>query len=840
MRLSRSQGLSLVFIGGGVAVLAMLWIWTFAPAPFARVVLTPSEQKWLAAHGPLHFAPDPNFSPLEFFDASGVYRGVVADYFRLIEQRLGTPIKIFRYGTWDEVLVAARTGEIDGITAAQITPERSRYLAYTAPILDIPNVIIVRTENPRALSFHDLEGKQVVVTRGNALDEHIRRTFPGILLRTEPDDLACLREVSFGRAEASVVNLAIASELIDQQGITNLRVAGDSGRSNALAIAVRKELPLLRAIMEKGLASVSDREGLAIRRRWIRLDGASYGPGRVLTRLFLVVAAAMTVATIFFLLWNAVLRRKVQAATSDLRIELSERHRAELALGASQRRVAAHLEQTLFFVIEWDTNGCVRDWNPAAEQVFGYTRREALGRTGFELLIPDESRAQLEKVWSDLIGGRGGRFDLSRNRTKDDRRIFCEWFNTLLVDEDGRAIGAMSIGQDVTDRVHSAEALAQSQRLESLAVLAGGIAHDFNNLLAGILGNVALATGDRRLPDDLREILADAEAAAQRARGLTQQLLTFSRGGAPVKRVVDLEPVVREAAHFAASGSNCSCTVDAEAALWPADADAHQIAQIVQNLVLNAGEAMPNGGKIEVELANLRCNPADGTAVGARPCLRLGVSDRGPGIDPAQSPRIFDPFFSTKEQGSGLGLAVCHSIAVRHGGSIRALPRPGGGTVFELLLPAKPGGLIEGSAEHDSMPSQRVRVLVLDDEATLRRLAVRIFAHLGCEAETCGDGDETVRLYEEARRLGRPYDLVVLDLTIPGGTGGLDTLERLQAIDPSVRAIVSSGYSTDPVMASYREHGFAAVLPKPFTPADVGRAIETALRDRSPAVDSRS
>ncbi len=548
----------------------------------------------------------------------------------------------------------------------------------------------------------------------------------------------------------------------------------------------------------------------------------------------------MTAAAIVFLLWNTVLRRRVQAATADLRTELAERHRAELALGASQRKLAAHLEQTLFFVIEWDTSGHIRDWNPAAEKVFGYTRGEALGRTGFELLIPEEARAQLEKVWSDLIGGQGGRFDLSRNRTKDDRRIVCEWFNTLLVDEGGRPIGAMSIGQDVTDRVRSAEALAQSQRLESLAVLAGGIAHDFNNLLAGILGNVALATGDRRLPDDLREILDDAEAAAQRARGLTQQLLTFARGGSPMKRIVDLEPVVREAAHFAASGSNCICTVDAEAALWSADADAHQIAQVVQNLVLNASEAMPKGGKIDVELANLRCNPADGTAVAARPCLLLRVSDRGTGIDPAQLLRIFDPFFSTKERGSGLGLAVCHSIAVRHGGSIRALPRPGGGTVFEMLLPAQPGGRVESTAKQVPAPTHRVRVLVLDDEEALRRLAVRMFAHLGCEAETSGNGDETVRLYEEARRLGRPYDVVVLDLTIPGGTGGLGAFERLRAIDPSVRAIVSSGYSTDPVMASYREYGFSAVLPKPFTPAEVSRALETALRDASPGVGSRA
>ena len=778
------------------------------------------------------FAPDPNFPPIEFFDTGGVYRGVVADYFRLIEQRLGASIEIVRYGTWDEVLVAARAGEIDGITAAQITPGRGQYLDYTAPILDIPNVIIVRTESPAKQSFADLEGKQVAVTQGNALDEHIRRDFPGILLRTEPNDLACLQEVSFGRADATVVNLAIASELIEQRGITNLRVAGDSSRSNALAIAARKDLPHLRGIMEKGLASVSAGERLAIRRRWIRLDVASIGPGWALTKLFLVAAATMTVSAIVFLLWNTVLRRKVQTATSELRTELAERHRAELALRSSQRKLAAHLEQTLFFFIEWDTQGCILDWNPAAEKVFGYTRGEALGRTGFELLVPAESRVQLEKVWSDLIGGQGGRFDLSRNRTKDDRRIVCEWFNTLLVDEDGRPIGAMSVGQDVTDRVRSAEALAQSQRLESLAVLAGGIAHDFNNLLAGILGNVALATGDRRLPDDLREILDDAEAAAQRARGLTQQLLTFSRGGAPVKRVVDLEPVVREAAHFAASGSNCICTVDAEAALWSADADAHQIAQVVHNLVLNASEAMPNGGRIDVELANLRCNPADGTAVAARPCLRLRVSDRGTGIDPTQLLRIFDPFFSTKERGSGLGLAVCHSIAVRHGGGIRASPRPGGGTVFEMFLPAEPGGRIESTAKQDPTPTHRVRVLVLDDEEALRKLAVRIFAHLGCEAETAGDGDETVRLYEEARRLGRPYDVVVLDLTIPGGTGGLDALEQLRAIDPSVRAIVSSGYSTDPVMASYREHGFAAVLPKPFTPAEVGRALAAALRDR--------
>lgn len=840
MRLTRTQGISLLAIGGGVAVLAMLWTRAYAPTPHPRVVLTSAEQDWLVEHGPLRFAPDPNFPPIEFFDSTGVYRGIVADYFRLIEQRLGAKIEIVRYGTWDEVLVAARSGEIDGVTAAQITPNRELYLDYTAPILDIPNVIIMRTGSPRELSLGDLDGKRVVVTQGNALDEHIGRTFPGIQLRTAPDDLACLREVSFGRADATVVNLAIASEIIGQHGIANLRVAGDSGRSNLLAIAVREDFPLLRGIMDKGLGAIGENERLAIRRRWIGLDIDSLGLGRTLTMLLVVAAAAMTLAAAVFLLWNTVLRRKVLAATELLRTELAERLRAEQALQASQRKLAAHLEQTLFFVIEWDTRGCIVDWNPAAAKVFGYTREEALGRRGSELVVPDESRAEIERVWSDLISGQGGRFHRATNRTKHDLRIACEWFNTTLVDENGRPTGAMSIGQDVSDRVRSTEALSQSQRLESLAVLAGGIAHDFNNLLAGILGNVALATSDSRLPGDLREVLDDAEAAAQRARGLTQQLLTFARGGLPVKRVIDLEPIVREAAHFATSGSNSICSIDADAAAWPVDADAYQIAQVVQNLVLNAGEAMPLGGQIDIELGNVRRNPADGTASAVGPCWRLRVADRGSGIDVAQLTRIFDPFFSTKERGSGLGLAVCHSIAVRHGGSIRALPRPGGGTVFEMLLPAQPDGKAEGTATAVPAPTPRVRVLVLDDEPALRTLAVRMFAHLGCEAETAGDGDETVRLFEEARRLGRPFDLVVLDLTIPGGTGGLDTLGRLRAIDPSVRAIVSSGYSTDPVMASHRKYGFAATLPKPYTPAELARALTSALHEKSPGGDSRS
>jgi signal transduction histidine kinase/ActR/RegA family two-component response regulator len=379
---------------------------------------------------------------------------------------------------------------------------------------------------------------------------------------------------------------------------------------------------------------------------------------------------------------------------------------------------------------------------------------------------------------------------------------------------------------ELAERRRAEEALVRVQRLESLSVLAGGIAHDFNNLLTGILANISMAREEPSPPPgELSELLVDAESAARRAQALTRQLLTFSKGGAPVTRLVNLLPLVQESALFAARGTAATCTVRAAADLWPAAVDPGQIGQVVQNLVINAVEAMTSGGAVEVTLENRTLATATPGGLQPGPFVLLRVRDQGKGVAAELLPRIFDPFFSTKQRGSGLGLAVTHSVVVRHGGAIEASSQVGRGTTFEILLPGSPGRVSAQQADPTRAQQRCGRVLVMDDEEMLRRVAARIIGSLGCEVVAAAEGAEAIARWEQARAEGRPFDAVVVDLTVRGGLGGVETLRRLREQDPGVRVVVSSGYSEASEMASHAAHGFAAVLPKPYSAEDARAAI---------------
>jgi signal transduction histidine kinase/ActR/RegA family two-component response regulator len=372
---------------------------------------------------------------------------------------------------------------------------------------------------------------------------------------------------------------------------------------------------------------------------------------------------------------------------------------------------------------------------------------------------------------------------------------------------------------DITARRRAEEEQLKIQRLESLGVLAGGIAHDFNNLLTAILGNLSLlqAGGQKE------QVLAETKKAIARARGLTEQLLTFARGGAPVKKLVALDKLLREAVPFALAGSNVQVVFDLAPDLLEAELDEGQFAQVINNLVINARQAMPKGGRLEVQAAN-------GEMEAGRRFVRITIRDHGEGIPEANLPRIFDPYFSTKKDGKGLGLTVVYSIIRSHDGRIEVESQPGQGAAFTLHLPASDRHSLPASAE-PPRELKGLRVLVMDDEESIRQVAGRMLRHLGCTVFEAADGVEAVSLYERWRRAGNPPDVVIMDLTVPGGMGGLEALRRLRALNPQVRAVVSSGYSNDPVLASPQDHGFRGVLSKPYTLEEIQRLLGELTRE---------
>src|SRR5208283_1489212 len=366
--------------------------------------------------------------------------------------------------------------------------------------------------------------------------------------------------------------------------------------------------------------------------------------------------------------------------------------------------------------------------------------------------------------------------------------------------------------------------LLRTSKLESLGLLAGGIAHDFNNLLTVVMGNLSLARLDQKMDPESVDSLRDAEKAVVRARDLTQQLLTFAKGGAPIRAAVALPDVVREVAEFSLRGSQTRCQFDVPDNLWPANVDKGQIGQVVQNIVVNATQAMPDGGIINIALQNDLVGSEPGQPLAPGRYVKLTITDHGQGISPEDMQRIFDPYFTTKKQGSGLGLATVHSIVKKHLGHVSAESVLGRGTIFHIWLPAA-----EGSPDSANAPAPitspttpgPVRILFMDDEEMVLRVGGTILRRLGYEVTTVTHGEAAVREFTRARQDGQPYALVILDLTVPGGMGGRQTLEQLLKLDPAVRAIVSSGYSNDLVISNYQAYGFRGMVSKPYEIADL-------------------
>ncbi|MCK4838688.1 MAG: PAS domain S-box protein [Desulfobulbaceae bacterium] len=481
-------------------------------------------------------------------------------------------------------------------------------------------------------------------------------------------------------------------------------------------------------------------------------------------------------------------------------------------------------------VITTDTDGVIVLINKAAEEVTGWPQAEAVGRQFYEVFdLLDKSPGY--KV-EDLIVGVGStsRSAPKKLLKKDGTLVLVSESVALIRDMDSRAIGAVLVFSDVTQKIKTDEELSKVAKLESVGVLAGGIAHDFNNILTAIMGNINLAMIRVGPESEIYKLLSSAEKASARAKNLTQQLLTFSMGGEPIKSIATIQEIIKDSAEFVLCGSNVQCEYAFGEDLWAVEVDTGQISQVIQNIILNGSASMAGGGTITVNCTN-HYNDKDTFFLKAGQYVKVSFVDQGVGIPADKIDKIFDPFFTTKKTGSGLGLAISHSIIKNHDGHIEVESKLGVGSTFTFYLPAS-GEVHQSSAKQELVPNNvegEGRIMIMDDDDMIRELVGNMLESIGFGAVLARDGEEAIKLYLESKEKDEPIVAIIMDLTIPGGMGGKEAVQEILKIDPEVKVIVASGYSNDPILADYRDYGFSAAMIKPFKLQEMREVVSLVL-----------
>lgn len=520
-------------------------------------------------------------------------------------------------------------------------------------------------------------------------------------------------------------------------------------------------------------------------------------------------------------------------ANEDLAREIEERKKAEELLSYAISLTNASLESTADGILVVNRNGEIARWNRKFVELWRVpeellvtdVKDPVLAYITSRMAQPDAFLAKVRELYEHPEASSQDLLTLA------DGRLFDRYSQPLEIGDE--IVGRFWSYRDVTEHKKHQQEQLKIEKLESLGLLAGGIAHDFNNILTGVMGNVSFAQMFLDPSHKAFKPLAEAEKASLRATELAHQLLTFARGGQPIRKTISLQNIVNESVELVLSGSNVKGIVDIPDATHAVDADEGQLSQVLYNIIINASQAMPGGGTLTVSAQNETL--ADANAMFLRPgsYVRLTISDQGCGMPEEVMTKIFDPYFTTKSAGNGLGLASAYSIINKHGGNIGVDSAIGRGTTFTIHLPSIGETYSElateitarGAAERHGGGS----ILVMDDDAMIRDFAAMMLSELGYRVMTCTDGAEAIRLYEHALQSECPFGAVIMDLTIPGGMGGKEAARQLLAVDAKAKLIVSSGYSNDPIMSDYPAYGFSAAVAKPYRINDLGQVLISLL-----------
>lgn len=794
------------------------------------LLLTETERLWLKTHPVIRLAPDPEFKPIEFFDDKGNYRGIGADYVRLIERKIGIKFDIIKYENWEDVITHAKQRKVDILNAVVKTPQRKKYLLFPTPYLTIPSVIIARKTVTKDLTLDMLRGMHVVMVSGYGYVDLIHNKYPEIDIDLVSDLRTALRKVSFGMADAFVGDLATASFYIEQEGITNLKLAGESEPPNISGFAVRSDWPELCNILEKGISLITEKEKKDIRKSWIHLGYTAGLTNREVRNIILGIITILFVIIGGFLLWNLMLNRKVHTRTQDLRKEITEREKAEQALRESEKRFLDLSQNSTDWIWEFDENEIFTYASPRIKNLLGYAPEEIIGQSAFAPMSSPEAN----KVYEEFIQFKKERKPFSNlinvNKHKNGKDVILESSGVPIIDSKGNFCGYRGIDRDITERTYLEEQLRQIHKMEAIGNLAGGIAHDFNNILSPIIAYSEIAMIETEPGSPVYNSLKQIYRAGERARDLVKHILTFARKHEEELIQINASLVIKEVMKFLRSTIPATIEIKYEnrAERDIVFADPTQLNQIIMNLCTNAAHSMEKGGTLEVILENVEPDSYSAFQIkNLKPgrYIKLSISDTGHGIKPELMDKIFEPYFTTKGvgKGTGIGLALVHGIVEAYEGTITVHSEIGKGTCFSVYLPVVEGDLYDDHTLEDQAqpPCGTERILLVDDEKDVVDVMESILERLGYKLTS---RTSSIEALEAFRNKPDEFDLVITDMTMPNMTGK-DLAKEMINIRPDIPIILCTGFSEQIDGEKAREIGISAFIMKPIVMRKIAQTI---------------
>jgi len=801
-------------------------------APRVFDVLTREEHAWLDHQARIiRLGPDPNFPPFEFFTEGGEYSGITADYMRLIEKRLDIEFEIVRMDNWETVVDGYEKREIDLIGAMTRTRQRELHMMFTEPYIEVPSVIVARTSEKRTLSLIDLMDEEVLVGEGYASHQYLLDNCPYLRIRPVPNMETGLRMVSSGESDFYVLHLATYSWAVNQMGISNLHIVGNTNHLVRLAIASRRDWPVLNRILKKTLATITPEQRKAIYNNWVRIGPAHFYESRTFWTILSVLIGTAILLILLVSVWNRTLKNRVNLRTrelSQIRDYLIDVFNAMPSVLVSVNR-----------------DGAITQWNHVAEAQTGVKRSDAVGRSFWEVF------PYLDKYsgkYLDVVEGRAIVENIreSFSNIKGETKFFNICIFPILSDGDRGAVIRLD---DVTEMENKEQQLRQAQKMETLGTLASGLAHDFNNVMTAITGSLSLLELKCASPrgagaeDDMGGHIEVMRESARRATDLVEQLLSFTSRHELAFKSIDLNEVVSRVTRMLKTTLDKSIDLVVYPHPEPAlvSADSSQIEQTLINFIINASHSMTImkgendtlGGELQISIGRAvvdkRLRDDHPEAGNLEDFWVLKIKDTGVGMDKQTAHRAFEPFFSTKSkgEGTGLGLAMAHNIVQQHGGFIDFTTRPGVGTTFDVYLPVKEQDVAvdQSPGEDRTVAGGSGRVLLVDDEDFVLRTVRDMLKACDYHVILAEDGQRAVEVFRERHE---EISVVVLDMVMPKKSGK-EAFEEMKRIDDAVRVILVSGNRHDSRVKETMELGASACLQKPFTVNELGRAVRKVI-----------